>query len=86
MPRDERGDDELPMTIRSAISKKRFQSGVFSSFSSSLGPYWLRRRDASAALRPLSPSEDSSFSTSSDDERYSFNVFPSWVDVFRPTG
>ena len=56
------------MTIGSAIcSKKRFQSGVFSSFSSSLGPYWLRRLDASAA---------SSSSTSCLDARYSFKFFP----------
>ena len=61
------------MTIGSAIcSKKRFQSGVFSSFSSSLGPYWARRDDASPEVMPLSSLEDSSFSTSSLDSRYSF--------------
>ena len=65
------------MTIGSAIcSKKRFQSGVFSSRSSSLRPYWDRRLEASAEVRPLSSLEDSSLSTSSTDERYSFNVFP----------
>ena len=67
------------MTIGSAIcSKKRFQSGVFSSFSSSLCPYCDRRLDASAAVRPLSSLEESSPRTLSLDSRYSFIQFPSW--------
>ena len=66
------------MTIGSAIcSKKRFQSGVFSSFSSSLGPWLARREAASADVSPLSPFEASSESTSSDEDKYSFKIFPS---------
>ncbi len=70
------------MTMGSAIMEKnRFHSGSFSASFSLLGPVCSRRFAASADVMPTFSSEPCSLSTSTESDKYSFNV--SLLDVMR---